>query len=206
MAVVYQHRRLDNNELFYIGIGKTEKRAYSKNGRNKYWNRVAFKVGYKVEIVLEGLTWKEACDKEKELIKEYGRKDLNTGILVNMTGGGDGTLEIVKTLSQEHKRSIGLAMIGKFQSEEKRKKLRVARANQVFTEERNSRISKSITELWKDPAHRTKVKRTTGMKRVYKDNVEKLITSDLLCNYLESGWVLGRSKETIKKITSTKTK
>jgi len=206
MAVVYQHRRLDNNELFYIGIGKTEKRAYSKNGRNKYWNRIVSKVGYKVEIVLEGLTWKEACDKEKELIKEYGRRDLNTGILVNMTGGGDGTLEIVKTLSKEHKKNIGLAMVGKFQSEEKKKKLRAARANQVFTEERNTKISKSVAELWKDPAYRKKIKRTTGMKRVHKDGLEKLIAPDMLFDYLKDGWILGRSREVIKKITSTKTK
>lgn len=206
MAVVYQHRRLDNNEVFYIGIGKTEKRAYSKNGRNRYWNRVVSKVGYKVEIVHEELTWKEACDREKELIKEYGRRDLNTGILVNMTGGGDGTLEIVKTLSEEHRKNISLAMVGKSQSEEKRKKLRAARANQVFTEERNTKISKSVTELWKDPVYRTKVKRTTGMKRVHKDGLEKLVTLDLLFDYLRDGWILGRSKEVIKKITSAKTK
>jgi hypothetical protein len=206
MAIVYQHKRLDNNELFYIGIGKTEKRAYSKNGRNRYWNRIALKVGYKVEIIFEGLTWKEACNKEKELIKEYGRKDLNTGILVNMTSGGEGTLEILKTLSDEHKKNISLAMIGKFQSKEKKEKLRVARASQVFTKERNTKISKSVAELWKDPVYKAKVKRTTGMKRVHKGGVEKLIIPDLLFSYLKDGWILGRSREVLKKIISAKTK
>lgn len=205
MAIVYQHRRLDDNEIFYIGIGKTEKRAYSKNGRNKYWNRVALKAGYEVDILFEGLTWSEACNKEKELIKEHGRKDLNTGMLVNMTSGGEGTLEIVKLLSEEHRKNISIAMVGKFQSEEKKEKLRKARANQVFTRERNDKISKSMVELWKDSGYKTKVKRTTGMKRIHKDSAEKLILPDLLSEYIENGWVLGRSKETIKKITSTKT-
>lgn len=204
MAIVYQHRRLDSNKLFYIGISKTEKRAYSKNGRNKYWNRIVAKVGYRVEILFEGLTWKEACNKEKELIEEYGRVDLDTGILVNMTGGGEGTLEILKTLSEEHKKNISISMIGKFQSEEKKEKLRNARAMQVFTEERNNKISKSVTELWKDPSYRTKVKRTTGMKRVHKGGVEKLIAPDLLGAYVKDGWFLGRSKEIIEKITNTK--
>jgi hypothetical protein len=228
MAVVYQHIRCDTKEIFYIGIGKTKKRAYSKNGRNLYWKRVVSKVSYEVEILFEDLSWEEACNKEKELILKYGRKNLEKGTLVNMTNGGEGQLGVVpwmkgrthteeakqknreahlgKSLSEEHKKNIGLAMVGKPQSEEKRKKLRVARANQVFTEERNTKISKSITELWKDPVYRRKVKRTTGMKRVHKDRLEKLVALDLLFDYLRDGWILGRSKEVVKKITSAKTK
>ena len=37
MACVYQHRRLDDNTVFYIGIGKDASRAYSKKQRNPYW-------------------------------------------------------------------------------------------------------------------------------------------------------------------------
>ncbi len=37
MAIVYKHIRLDNDTVFYIGIGKNQKRPYSKNYRNKYW-------------------------------------------------------------------------------------------------------------------------------------------------------------------------
>ena len=33
---LYRHIRLDLGSPFYIGIGKTEKRAYSKKNRNKY--------------------------------------------------------------------------------------------------------------------------------------------------------------------------
>ena len=33
MAIVYQHRREDTNEVFYIGIGETLKRAYQKKAR-----------------------------------------------------------------------------------------------------------------------------------------------------------------------------
>ena len=91
MAVLYRHIRIDKNEPFYIGIGKEESRAYSQKSRNKYWKNIA-KKGYEVEILFEDLTWEQACEKEKEFIALYGRKDLKTGILVNLTDGGEGTL------------------------------------------------------------------------------------------------------------------
>ena len=41
--VLYQHERLDNNKVFYVGIGNIT-RAYSKHGRNQYWKNVVNKV------------------------------------------------------------------------------------------------------------------------------------------------------------------
>lgn len=90
MALIYLHRRLDTNQVFYIGIGNTKQRAYSKNNRNLYWHNIVSNIGYNVEIIEENLSWEEACQKEKYWIKLYGRKDLNEGTLVNMTDGGDG--------------------------------------------------------------------------------------------------------------------
>lgn len=89
-CVVYQHKRNDTNEIFYIGIGTTEHRAYSKHGRNTHWKNIVNKVGYSVEIITTCDIWSEACQIEQYLIKYYGRKDLNTGILVNKTDGGEG--------------------------------------------------------------------------------------------------------------------
>ncbi len=91
MAIVYQHRRKDTNDIFYIGIGKNKNRALAY-GRNPHWNRVADKYGYEVDILIDGCTWEEACEIEKGLIKDYGRADLGLGKLVNLTDGGDGIL------------------------------------------------------------------------------------------------------------------
>lgn len=93
---VYQHVRLDTNEVFYIGIGN-EKRPYQKHGRNMEWNIITLRTKYRVDILFFDLTWEEACIKEKELIQLYGRKDLGVGILVNLTDGGDGVKGIIKT-------------------------------------------------------------------------------------------------------------
>jgi hypothetical protein len=108
MAILYKHIRNDTNEVFYIGIGKEEKRAFIKRGRSKYWKNIA-NLGYTVEITHKDIIWEEACCIEKYLIFFYGRKDLGLGTLINMTDGGEGTLGIVP--SKDTKEKIRLANI-----------------------------------------------------------------------------------------------
>jgi hypothetical protein len=92
MAIVYKHIRKDTNEIFYIGIGNDKSRAFSAKGRNNHWKHIVDKYGYIVDIIETDINWQTACEKEIELIKEYGRRDLGFGTLVNMTDGGDGKL------------------------------------------------------------------------------------------------------------------
>jgi len=101
---VYLHKRKDNGEVFYVGIGES-KRPYRKDNRNNYWHNVVNKCGYDVEIIHSNLLWEDACEIEKRLISEYGRKDLGLGPLVNMTDGGDGKVGFV--FSEESKKKIG---------------------------------------------------------------------------------------------------
>lgn len=97
MIYVYKHIRLDTNEIFYIGIGKYKYRPYSKHNRNNYWRNIVNKTKYDVKIITKCDTWEEACLIEKYLITFYGRRDLGTGSLVNMTDGGEGTNNYIKT-------------------------------------------------------------------------------------------------------------
>jgi len=120
-CVVYRHIRLDKNEPFYIGIGKTMYRAYEKRKRSALWNNIVNKTDYDVEILFYGLTWEVAKEKEIEFIKLYGRKDLNNGTLVNFTNGGDGSLGIVKSF--ETRKKISKANKGRKLSDEHKKKL-----------------------------------------------------------------------------------
>jgi hypothetical protein len=113
MAIVYRHIRLDKNEPFYIGIGKTESRAYDKSKRTKFWKKVINKTDYRIDILFDDLTWEEAQEKEKEFIKLYGRKDLKTGTLVNMTDGGEGVSGLKHS-------EVAKLKIGKASSERKR--------------------------------------------------------------------------------------
>lgn len=115
MVVVYQHKRLDTNDIFYIGIGN-KKRPYQIRSRNKHWKNIVKKHGYEVEILFTDLNWQEACDIEKYLIKYYGRKDLKLGKLVNMTDGGNGSIN--RIVSKEERLRISKLFKGKTQNEE----------------------------------------------------------------------------------------
>ena len=92
-CILYRHVRLDKNEIFYVGIAKRKNRPYESGPRrSSFWNKIVSKTKYEVEILFDNLSWSQAKEKEIEFIKLYGRKDLNTGTLVNMTDGGDGSL------------------------------------------------------------------------------------------------------------------
>jgi hypothetical protein len=114
MAIVYRHRRLDDNSIFYIGIGVDEKRAFQLRSRNQLWKNIVLKTDYKVEIIAENIDYDKAKELEIFLISLYGRRDLKNGILCNMTGGGDGNTN----MSDELKNKISNSLKGIKQSEE----------------------------------------------------------------------------------------
>lgn len=121
MAVVYLHKKKNTDDVFYVGIGSTENRAYSIRDRNIHWKRVVDKYGYDVEIIESDVEWDIACSKEKSLIKEYGRHNLT-----NMTDGGDGLVnpseEVREKLrypkSESHKQKLREYQLGVKQSED----------------------------------------------------------------------------------------
>lgn len=86
---LYKHIRVDNNEVFYIGLGN-KNRPHYRYGRNRDWRKVVNETDYKVEILIESDDKEYLKEKEKEYISFYGRKDLGTGTLVNRNAGGDG--------------------------------------------------------------------------------------------------------------------
>jgi len=118
---IYRHTTLED-VIFYIGLGskishfntyiQEYKRAFCRQSRSPSW-KIAAKKGIKVDILVEGLSYQEACIKEKEFISIYGRVDLNTGTLLNKTSGGAGAVNcegtkkaiqaavFVNTLTQE---------------------------------------------------------------------------------------------------------
>jgi hypothetical protein len=152
MAYMYRHIRLDKNEPFYIGIGSDTnyKRAFSSNPRTKYWKNITNKTEYKVDIILDNLTWLEACEKEKEFIKIYKRNS-DGGILCNITLGGEGAygrklsddtkLKISKSVSGEKH-----GMFGKTHTQEAINKIKLKASKKVINTETNE-IFNSITEV-----------------------------------------------------------
>jgi hypothetical protein len=144
MAYVYRHIRLDKNEPFYIGIGSSEyyNRAYRHKQRSELWKRISSKGGYRVEILLDDLTWDEVREKEKEFIKLYGRIDLKTGCLANMTDGGDGAINAI--ISKEHREKVAEANRRRIFTEEDRKNISIRHTGRKKSDESKKKLSNSL--------------------------------------------------------------
>lgn len=117
---VYRYNREDGTP-YYIGKGKG-RRAYQKR---RYIQRPTED---RIEIVAKGLSEHEAFILEKKLISYYGRKDLGTGILRNLTDGGEGVTGLIQhnlrgvPRTQEVRDKISAATKGLKWSEERRSK------------------------------------------------------------------------------------
>lgn len=158
LRYVYRHRRNDTNEVFYIGIGTSKNRVYTTKKRNAFWQNIYNKVGRSVEIIATGLTDDEAKELEMLLIKEYGRRDLGLGPLVNMTNGGDGAVgckrsaeaiakTVAKTTGQkrtlETKKRISEALKGKKRGNmlnSTKEKLSNKLKGRIFSEKHKSKL------------------------------------------------------------------
>jgi len=98
---LYRWIRLDKNEPFYIGIGtKINNKYYSRlkdvKTKNRIFKSIFNKTKTYTEIILESNDYDFIKQKEIEFITLYGRIDLGTGILSNMTKGGDGNTNNVR--------------------------------------------------------------------------------------------------------------
>ena len=110
MSYLYRHIRLDKNVPFYIGIGSDDlgkyTRAYSKRSRNQHWKNVVNLTDYEIEIILDDLTWQEACENRLNISKA------KSGI----------------KLTDEHKRKISKANKNRKLTDEHKEKISKAKA------------------------------------------------------------------------------
>ena len=129
---VYVHVKEDDGTVFYVGKG-TKLRWCVSNSRTLHWKNTANKHGVICHIVAHNLTAEEALILEKKLIASYGRQDQKTGCLVNLTDGGDGVVNYVWT--EEHRKKISEAGMGKRHTPETKEKIRQANVGRTFSDQ-----------------------------------------------------------------------
>jgi hypothetical protein len=162
---IYLHKRLDNNEVFYVGRGtvnkkasgrydtNTYRRAYCKHTHNKIWMRITNKVPWSVEIIEDFLSWEDSLVSEMKYIKQYGRRDLNEGTLVNFTDGGEGSIGVIPSqLIIETQRKRMSSELNPMKQEYNRKKTseRMKENNPMFNPEIQDQVSENIKKYWKE--------------------------------------------------------
>jgi len=155
MYYLYRHVRIDQNKVFYIGIGKKRKktsltkpseyeRAFSTH-RNTFWKQIASITKYKIEIIMESNDIDFIKKKEIELIKLYGRYDLNQGFLCNLTDGGDGTFN--RIYSKERNAKISEALRKRIRKPETLLKISKAKQKPIISFDQNGNEVKKFNSL-----------------------------------------------------------
>ena len=162
----YAYLREDKTP-YYIGKG-TGKRIYSTNRKGlkppKDKSRIIF--------LKKNLTEEEAFKHEIYMIDVLGRKDLGTGILHNMTNGGEGLSGAI--VSEETRRKMSEAskgenhpMYGKTHSEKTRKRMSDAHKGENHhncgkTASKETR--KKMSDAHKNPSEETRRKLSEASK------------------------------------------
>lgn len=125
---VYAYVRKSDGTPYYIGKGKGKRAIEKHPGISVPKDRS------KIIFVEQNLTNLGAQAIERRLIRWYGRKDLNTGILLNRTEGGDG--------------GMGGSKPGRVITAEWRAKLREAGKGRKHTAKTKEKMSASKKEHW----------------------------------------------------------
>jgi hypothetical protein len=176
----YAYLREDGTP-YYIGKGR-KYRPYSKNRLFKPPSKD------RILILKAGLTEEEAIKHEIYMIAVLGRKDNNSGILRNLTNGGDGISGYSHT--EEAKKSIGKKNSAKTRTKETRAK--IAEAVKGFSwynnGSENVQARKHPGTGWKEGRILDwDTPRNSGMKWYHKDGVRKMFKENP-----GDGWILGR--------------
>ncbi len=191
---VYAYLRKSDLTPYYIGKG-TGNRAWSRN------HSVSVPRDPTKIIILEhNLSEIGALAIERRMIRWYGRKDLETGILYNRTEGGDGVSGRVSTVEQrlarsqlwqlnghprgfnnrthslESKEKIAESRRGKTLSDDSKAKISKANAGRKHTDQSKRKISAAQTgpnnnNFGKPRSEETRRKIAEGVKRRYAERI-----------------------------------
>jgi hypothetical protein len=171
----YAYLREDGTP-YYVGRGKG-RRAFSSD------HRVKVPPKEKILFLKKDLTYSESVDHEIYMIAVLGRKDLGTGILRNMTDGGEGAPGRIK--SPEEIEAIRKANIGKTVSIETRQKVgKAKRGVPIHSEEEKMRQK----ERWKINNPNADGSSVRG-KKSWTNGVENITSFECPGD----GWFLGRT-------------
>ena len=185
---VYQYLRIDGTP-YYIGKGQGN-RAYSK-----LHNIHLPKDQTRIVMIEENMLETDAIAMEIELIAKYGRKDIGTGILRNLTNGGEGLSGYVWTAEARAKSS---ATVKKYWANPEARE-RHSAARKKYFEDPEARLKQSVAAKKRYENPEEIVKASAATKKRWKDpkvrekyrpwNFGKKASNETRCKISEAGKV-----------------
>ena len=186
-------RPTKNQQVVYVGKGTGDRAWYHWNKRvkgNKGFGAFLALLRREnltpvIEVVKDNLGEAEAFYEEMRLIELYGRRDLGTGALFNLTDGGEGFSNVVRTdewkqnisealstpeqisrnviaskerwANKEYKEKTIIAIRKALQDPEVIARREAGKAAFIHTDAFRHTMSKATSKLWQDPTYREKV-------------------------------------------------
>jgi hypothetical protein len=176
----------ENKTPYYIGKG-CNNRAYASHGK------ISVPPKDRILFLKKNLSEKNAILHEIYMISVFGRKDLGTGILLNLTNGGEGTSGYI--YSKKQKNNIRTKRIKYLKSLSSEQEL-----------QRRQNIAKGISLYWKqiDPLEKTKRIKAVSDALQLREEKQKLEWKKKISAFYSNQ--SKEEKEARKKLISEKTR
>lgn len=170
MFYVYRYIDPVRNVAIYVGKGKNGRMFDHLKRKDihplvrKLQKMKSLGIEPLIDKIIDGVDEELALLVEMEAISKYGRKDLGTGTLLNLTNGGEGTSGYVYT--ESHRQKISDGRKGKTFTE--KTKRAIAESNRV------AHLGKKLSDIHKQKISESKIGKSIVLPPVTSETKAKL--------------------------------